>query len=62
MLYLFCVTFDGEVEVTDYNNCVERAEASDRTDRSKYRDVIKVNGSYNFCPCEPSISRDACDG
>ncbi len=62
MLYLFCVTFDVEVEITGYEGYVERAEAADRMDRSKYLHVVEVTGSYNFHPvtgdCDESDSGD----
>ncbi len=66
MLYLLCVTFDGNVEITDYDSCVELADASDRMDRSKYRHIVEVNGSYNFHlgreDCDDCVDFIACDG
>lgn len=56
MLYLLCTTFDGNVEITDYDSCVERGRASDRMDRAKYRYIVEINGSYCFY-----LAHEGCD-
>jgi hypothetical protein len=48
MLALFCVDFDGMIRITDYDSCAERSEFVASLDRSEFRDVIEVNGSFDF--------------
>jgi hypothetical protein len=48
MLFLFCVDFDGSVKVKHFDSCADRDEFTATLVCSDYREVIEINGNFDF--------------